>query len=442
MSETRYLDKIVMLPIKSIIPYENNARRNDEAVNVVMENIKQFGFAVPIILDKDNVIIAGHTRLKAAKRMKLKEVPCVIADYLDENQVRAMRLAENKSHEFATWDLDLMETEIAKITGIDLGALGFEGFEDLQMDDFPGEGEPDLEDIMQSEECIVEKGDIWQLGRHRLFCGDATNREEIAKMMDGEVASLIVTDPPYNMNLTGLVTSVPTEPGGKWGATKTRALENDNLNAFAFREFLEKMYEVIKEFLEKGKNAYIFHSYHSVDDFVRCCKESGMVYEQNLVWVKPSFSLSGSLYQHRYELCLLARNGGLAGDRTWNSGRSDSDVLEYPDIDKMSEDELRTALRDVLAKAVAVDAMERDRNTEEVVHSTMKPVPFLIELIRNSSNINELVVDLFGGSGSTLVASEQCSRVCYCCEIDPTYCTRIIRRWEKLTGKKAVKVGE
>lgn len=435
--------EIVKIPIKQITMYENNAKlHTKEQIEHIVNSIKQFGFNDPIaVWGPDNIIIEGHGRFKAVKKLKYTEVECIRLDGLTDEQRIAYTLAHNHIASETGLDIDLMRLEMSKVPGIDLGALGFEILNVETPETFSDPKESGLAEIMESEECIVSRGDVWQMGRHRLMCGDATKREEMAYLLDGETADLVITDPPYNMNFTGVVTSVPKEPGGEWGRTETRALENDNMNEFDFREFLARFYANVREFLAEGKNAYIFHSYHAVDDFVRCCKESGLAYEQNLVWVKPSFTLSGSLYQHRHELCLLARNGGMAGDRTWNSGRSDSDVIEYPNIDDMTEEELRNALRDVLANKVALDAMERDRNTEEVLHSTMKPVPLIMELMRNSSNINELVVDFFGGSGTTLIAAEQCSRVCYCNELDEIYCTRTIRRWEKLTGKKAAKVG-
>lgn len=422
MGETKYLDKIVMVEVKSIVPYEDNARHNDDAVKYVMENIKQFGFAVPIILDKDNVVIAGHARLKAAKKMKLKEVPCVIADYLNENQVRAMRLSENKSHEFATWDLDLMEAELAKITGVDLLALGFEGYEDLEFSaDYQNETEESLEEIMESEECIVTKGDIWRLGKHRLMCGDSTKREDIEALMDGEMADLVVTDPPYNVNYVGM---------------NEMTIENDNMSVDAFSEFLASAFENINEFLKIGRSFYVF--YHSRDhiEFEEALEQNSLSVKQVLIWVKHSFVFGRSDYHWRHEPILYGWKEGAApyfcDDRTLST------VIDESDIDKMTEEEVRDGYRKLLEQ-IKTTIIYADKPLRSDEHPTMKPVLLLIELIRNSSKINELVVDYFGGSGSTLIASEQCSRVCYMNELDEIYCTRAIRRWERLTGETAVK---
>lgn len=415
------MKQIEMWKIKDVKPYENNPRNNDDSVAAVAESIKQFGFKQPIVVDSNGVIIVGHTRLRAAKRLKLKEVPVIVADDLSEEQTKAYRLADNKVGEGSTWDIDKLEEELKNITDIDMGLLGFADFSDI----FPGDNTESIdgdsiEEILESEECFVEKGDIWYLGRHRLMCGDSTIDSDVDKLMDGEKADLIVTDPPYSMALKDDVND--TE----------ESLHGDDLTEEGFEAFIQAAYQNMKRTIKSGKSLYVFHSYHAVDTFVREFKKSGMVYQQNLVWAKPSFSLSGSLYQHQHELILFGRNGGKAADQTWNSGRSDGDVIETP-IEQMSRQQLEEAYSQLKA-FVAGTVIYADRNTDEKIHITMKPTPLLVELIRNSSNQGELVQDLFCGSGSTIVACEECNRTCYAMEYDELFATRTIKRIANIVG--------
>lgn len=418
------MKQIEMWNIKNVHPYENNPRNNDESVKAVAESIKQFGFKQPIVVDKDGVIIVGHTRLRAARKLKMKEVPVLVADDLDEEQVKAYRLADNKVGETSTWDVDKLEEELKQIYNIDMSDFGFGDYEDIFPKQTDEEQIDELEEIFESEECFVKRGDVWQLGRHRLMCGDSTSEADVAILMDGNIADLVVTDPPYNMNLKDDVNS------------QEETLYGDNLTETGFADFLQKAYGNMKNTLKKAGSLYVFHSYHAVDTFVREFRKSGMIYEQDLVWVKPSFSLSGSAYQHAHELILFGRNGGKAEERTWNSGRSDSDVKETP-VEEMGRSELEQAYKQLRA-LVQATIIYADRNTDEKIHITMKPTPLLIELIRNSSNQWEIVQDLFAGSGSTIVACENCNRICYAMEYDELFMTRAIKRVANIIGKEKI----
>lgn len=416
-----------MWKVRDVKPYENNPRKNDDSVKAVAESIKQFGFKQPIVVDKDGVIIVGHTRLRAAKRLKMKEVPVLVADDLTEEQAKAYRLADNKVAETSTWDLDKLEEELKDIWNIDMSELGFGDFSDIFPDkDKPDEATDKLTEIFESEECFVEKGDIWYLGRHRLMCGDSTSENDVNRLMDGDIADLVLTDPPYNMALKDEVND------------EEETLHGDNMTEEGFAGFIRDAYRNMKNTLKPAGSCYIFHSYHAVDTFVSEFRKSGMIYEQDLVWAKPSFALSGSAYQHAHELILFGRNGGKAADRTWNSGRSDSDVLETS-VEEMSREELEKAYNELRA-FVKGTVIYADRNTDEKIHITMKPTPLLVELIRNSSNQGELVQDLFSGSGSTIVACEECNRTCYAMEYDELFMTRAIKRVADMIGADKVYV--
>lgn len=403
------MKQIEMWKIKDVKQYENNPRNNDDSVKGVAESIKQFGFKQPIVVDKDGVIIAGHTRLRAAKRLKMKEVPVIVADDLTEEQAKAYRLADNKVGELSTWDIEKLESELKGITEINMAELGFGEFSDIfPHTDKEGEKQDKLSEIMESEECFAERGDIWFLGRHRLKCGNGADDGDVNGLMDGELADLVVTDPPYGIELEG------TEG------------------------FIQAAYQNMKRTLKNAGSLYIFHNYQWVDECVSEFRKSGMIYEQDLVWVKPSFSLSNSAYQPSHELILFGRNGGKAAERTWNSGRSDSDVIDAP-IEEMDRAELEKAYNELRA-VVKGTVIYADRNTDEKIHAAMKPTPLLIELIRNSSNQGDLVQDLFAGSGSTMAACEECNRTCYAMEIDEVFATRIIKRMADMVGADNVYV--
>ena len=219
--------------VQEIIPYENNPRNNDEAVDKVAESIREFGFQQPIVIDKDGVVIVGHTRLKAAKKLGLKTVPVVTADNLTDEQAKAYRLADNKTNEFAEWDIDALDIELLDISDIDMGRFGFEVPEEAD------DGEIIEDDFSEDVEPRAKTGDVWQLGEHRLICGDSTEQETIEKLMDGNEADLLITDPPYNVDYTG-----KTKDALK--------IKGDNMNDAAFREFLTKAFETANSVIKPG----------------------------------------------------------------------------------------------------------------------------------------------------------------------------------------------
>ena len=395
----RNSDKIEIRKIDEIIPYINNPRHNKEAVDLVAASISEFGFKNPIILDSKNVIVAGHTRFAAAKKLGLKEVPCIMADDLTEQQIKAFRLADNKVAEAATWDMDLLKIELDGITDIDMSNLGFD---DISLGDETTEGHSGVseDDVPEKpDEPNTKVGDIYQLGKHKLICGDSTDVAVIDRLMDGAKADMVFTDPPYNLR---------TEGGCKGSVGKSLRKQGKDIEFIANfnpSDFLN----VLPIVFNGNMNAYIFCNKELLPDYLNWCKNNG--YSWNvLVWKKPTAIPIGDSHRPDIEYLLLFRKNAL-----WNNG-TDANYSRCLQYDRVKKSE------------------------ENGNHPTPKPIELIANELKISSNKNSVVVDFFGGSGSTLIACEQLNRKCYMAELDPKYCDVIIARWEKLTGKKAERI--
>lgn len=446
-------DKLVYLSISEITPYENNARYNDHAVEAVANSIQEYGFKNPIILDKNNVIIAGHTRYLAAKKLDLKEVPCIIADDLTPDQVKAFRIADNKTGELADWNFDLLEKEIKELTenGYDINLLGFNDEEmenilnktiesmnhylDLRDGESTGvefEPEPEAEEdefeVSIPDEPLAKEGDIYQLGNHRLMCGDSTNKAHIQKLMNGEAADLVLTDPPYNMGYEG-AGNTPDEK------RKQNKIKNDKLPKHEFRAFLDAVIRNLHDNMKDGASFYMFYKELGDAAFINAIDESDLTFKQELIWVKNHLVLGGSKYQSMYEPCLFGCKG--PSIKNWYTGRKERSVIES--IDLMDEFQLRDAIKEIM-EYFDPDIIRNERQTKNDLHPTMKPIKLLSKFIKNSSKQGDIVLDVFGGSGSTLIACEQLNRTCYMCEFEPKYVDVIIERYEAFTGEKAIKI--
>ncbi len=381
-------------PITDIHPYEKNPRFNDNAVEAVAKSIKEFGFQQPIVVDKDFVIIVGHTRLKAAERLGLTEVPVVVADNLTPEQVQAYRIADNKTGEIAEWNYDLLPLEIKDLqdADFDLSLLGFDtgeleqllnGENDKTVTD--GETEPDAVPEVP-ENFVSKRGEVYQLGEHRLMCGDSTSMEDTAKLMGEDKARLYLVDPPYNVALQG---------------SNGLTIQNDNMSNDKFREFLDNAFKSAVSVLEPGTPFYIFHSDSESVNFRLAANGSGLEVHQTLYWIKNAFVLGRFDYHYQSESCLYGWTSGAA--HNWYSDRCQTNVLNF------------------------------DKPKHNDVHPSMKPVEMLVYLIQNSSRRGEIVIDNFGGSGSTLIACEQTGRKCRTMELDEKYCDVIRRRWAEFT---------
>ena len=425
------MTEIEQVPIKDITPYEKNPRRNDDSVDAVANSIKAFGFRAPIIVDKDKVIIAGHTRWKAAKKLRLKTVPVIIAEDMTEEQAQAYRIADNSAGSASTWDDELLQEILADIgTAYDMGDFGLDTEQYIDTGEFPDDIEDD-EPPAPPKRATTKRGEIIKLGEHVLLCGDATSAEDMSKLMHAagigdDGVNMIMTDPPYNVAIEGETDEHLT-------------IENDDMSDEQFLAFLIKAFGNMAEHLRAGGSFYIWHASMKSHIFREACEETGLTVKQFLEWIKNIFVLGRQDYQWRHEPCIYGWKEG--APHYFIPTRNLSTVEEQGplDIESMTEAEAKTLLRNIIHSTPS-DTIKENKPAASRDHPTMKPVPLLARLIFNSTHVGDTVLDPFGGSGSTLAACEQLHRRCLMMELDPIYCDVIIKRWEALTGNKAERV--
>ena len=378
---------IIMLPVPEVRPYEKNPRKNAEAVKYVKASIEKFGFKQPIIVDSNRVIIAGHTRLEAAKSLGMAEVPCIVADDLTEAQAKALRLADNKVAEFSELEMNLLGEELgelAEISDIDMGDFGFDlsEFDNIGMDD--EETEVVEDEAPEEVEPVCKKGEIWQLGEHRLMCGDSTSADDVALLMNGERADIVLTDPPYGISVVN--------EDGKIGGGSLCA---------------NGIYMPIKgdETTDTARQNF---------DIIKCLSDKQIIFGGNyfLDFLPPS--PSWIIWDKKGD---MESNNFADGEMAWCSFHTPVRIF-------------RQVWR----------GMIKEGENGKRVHPTQKPVNLLGRILTTFSKDGNIVLDCFGGSGSTLIACEQINRKCRMIEYEPHYCDVIIARWEKLTGQKAVKL--
>jgi DNA modification methylase len=378
-----------LVSIDKLIPYVNNARTHSaEQVNKLRSSLREFGFINPVIIDKDYGIIAGHGRVLAAREEGITEVPCVLVDYLTEAQKKAYIIADNRFAQDAGWDEELLRIEIESLQAeaFDVSLTGFEEQEiaDLFKSESEAEAQDDDFDLSAALEkaAFVERGDVWTVGRHRLMCGDATSEEDVDKLMGDRRANLILTDPPY---------------GVSFQSSDGLSIQNDSIKGEEFYNFLRKAFENMAAHLEKGGAAYIFHADTEGLNFRRAFVDAGFHLAGCCIWVKNSLVLGRSDYQWQHEPVLY---GFLQnGKHPWYSDRKQTTIWNF-------------------------DKPKRNKN-----HPTSKPLDLLAYPIGNSSQENSIVIDTFGGSGSTMMACEQTGRICCMMELDEKYASVILRRY-------------
>ena len=371
---------IVMKQVSILQEYENNPRNNEEAIHAVANSIKEFGFKVPIVITSDNIIIAGHTRLKASVSLGLEEVPCIIADDLNEAQIKAFRLADNKTAELASWDLSKLEEELADID-MDMLQFGFEEMEEL-LPDNAADDDFDIDEEIP-EIPFSETGDIYELGPHRLMCGDSTEASHVQKLLAGNKVDMLFTDPPYNVDYEGTA--------GK--------IKNDKMEDNTFYLFLYNAFQNMFEHTKPGGAIYVCHADTEGLNFRNAFKNSGYKLAECLIWVKNALVLGRQDYHWRHEPILYGWKEGAA--HYFVDDRSQDTIWEY----------------------------NKPRKNEE--HPTMKPLELVGKAISNSSRRHESVLDLFGGSGSTMIAADQLDRKSYLMELDEKFIDVIVKRYIK-----------
>lgn len=395
--------------IDKLKPYENNARTHSpEQVDKIIRSIEEFGFINPVLIDGDYGIIAGHGRVLASKKMGMTEVPCLFIEDLTEAQKRAYILADNKLALDGGWDETLLKIELTELQEMDfdITLTGFE-LEDIELEDYSNEVEEDDYDAEPPTEPKAKFGQIYQLGRHRLMCGDSTDKSMVERLMDGNKADLLVTDPPYNVEIVGGNHSEsPTERKKKGNLT----IANDCMSNDEFHKFLCDVFENAYAVLKDGASFYVWYASREVVNFQTSIEESGLTVKQELIWNKNSLVMGRQDYQWKHEPCLYGWKE--TGTHHWYGDRRQTTIIDW------------------------------DRPTKSDLHPTMKPVGLFDYQIKNSSKKGDVVLDLFGGSGTTIMACEQNERIAYVMEYDPKYVDVIINRWEQHTGQKAVLISE
>ncbi len=424
---------IELRSIDDIRPYEKNPRVNDQAVEAVAASLREYGFRQPIVVDSDGVIIVGHTRWKAAKRLGLAKVPVHVAKDLPPEKAKAYRLADNQTNTLADWNYELLPIELKDLQAAqyNLDLLGFSAEDLAKMLDPGAQGgltDPD-EVPAPPDEAITRPGDLWILGNHRLLCGDSSKPEDVDRLLDGAAIHLVNTDPPYNVGVASrsnnAIAASGDRPIGQQGMdiairkgehkvdkklrAKDRALVNDFISDEEFARLLRAWFGNIQRVLEPGRSFYIWGGYSNIWNYPNALKECGLYFSQMIIWVKEHPVLTRKDFMGNHEWSFYGWREGAA-----HKFFGPANVTDVWSVKKV--------------------------NPQSMVHLTEKPVELAVRAIQYSSLAGENVLDLFGGSGSTLIGCEQTGRKAFLMEIDPLYADVIVQRWEKFTGRKAERV--
>ena len=383
--------EVTYRPIESLIPYARNSRTHSDAqVAQIAASIKEFGWTNPVLIDAEGGIIAGHGRVMAGRKLGITEAPCIVLENLTDAKRRAYVIADNKLALNAGWDVELLKIELSDLKALDfdLSLTGFDPGElgNLLADKTEGLTDPDAVPETPAR-AVTVLGDVWVLGKHRLMCGDSTSIDAVEKLMDGRKANMLHTDPPYGVDYEG----VP----------------NDHLKDTQLEAFLHDALSCAFTVLTPGSNVYVWHADITALEFISAFRSAGFKQARpsTIQWVKPSLTMSQGDYHSQNEPCLYG----------WKEGSG------------------RVRVKDRKQTTI----WKCDRTDEAKVHPTMKPVELCQRAVENSSAVNGIVLDLFGGSGSTLIACEKTARECRMMELDPKYCDVIIKRWQDFTGQKA-----
>jgi DNA modification methylase len=427
---------VELRPISSIRPYENNPRLNDDAVDAVAASIRQFGFRQPVVVDEDGVIIVGHTRYKAALKLGLEEVPVHVAVGLTPAQAKAYRIADNQTATLSSWDDDKLPLELAQLQQMDfdLNLTGFSADELLRLlDSGTNAGQTDPDAVPEPpDEAITQAGDLWMLGKHRLLCGDSSKAEDVDRLLDGAAIHLVNTDPPYNVKveprsnnaIAAGLSSFPADsrphyhgfdlardaqkgtPTTQKLRAKDRPLANDFVSDEEFERLLHAWFGNLSRVLQPGRSFYIWGGYANCGNYPPVLKATGLYFSQAIIWDKQHPVLTRKDYMGSHEWCFYGWKEGAA-----HHFFGPNNATDLWSIKKV--------------------------NPQNMIHLTEKPVELAARALEYSSKPGENVLDLFGGSGSTLIAAEQSGRKAYLMELDPLYCDVIVQRFEGFTGQKA-----
>lgn len=431
--------EIINKNLKELIPYANNSRtHSQEQIKQIASSIKEFGFTNPILIDEKNGIIAGHGRVLAGEMLGIETAPCIVLKGLTEAQKKAYIIADNKLALNAGWNEDLLRVEIERLKELDFN-IDLIGFNADELEDLfykVKEVEEDNYEVVLPDEPNSRYGQVYQLGDHRLMCGDSTLEVDVSKLTQGIEMDLCVTDPPYNVNYGQI-----NEDGYGKERSNSDKIMNDNMSDSNFYQFLFDFYAQMLRTLRRGGAFYVFHSDSEGYNFRKALRDNGNDIRQTLIWVKNTLVLRRQDYQWKHEPILYGWKD--KGTHYFTNNRQNETVIEdKPNINKLSKEEMKKLLEEIYGDKTQTSIIHENKPTKNDVHPTMKPLKLCGRLVRNSSRENERVIDLFGGSGSTMMACEQLNRICYMMELDPKYVDVIIDRWEQLTGKKAVLIEE
>jgi DNA modification methylase len=402
--KTNPADKVERWPLERLVPYAKNSRtHSEEQVAQIAASIREWGWTTPILVDEAGSIIAGHGRLQAARRLQMTEVPVVVASGWSEAQKRAYVIADNKLALNAGWDNELLSLELGELgdLGFDLDLVGFTDEEIAALMPVQGtDGLTDPDDAPAVQENhVTVPGDVWVMGKHRLLCGDSTSVDDLTKLTGGQLVDMWLTDPPYNVAVQGGNHGDPERKNGL-------KIMNDKMPDDAFRQFLRDAYTAADMVMKPGAVFYIWHADSEGYNFRGAAKDSGWTVRQCLIWKKSSIVMGRQDYHWKHEPCLYGWKDG-AG-HLWAADRKQTTILEF------------------------------DRPSRNGEHPTMKPVALFEYQMLNNTKGGDLVLDSFGGSGTTLIAAEKNGRTAMLMELDPRYCDVIIKRWQDFTGKQAV----
>ncbi len=388
--------KISMISTNSLVGYENNSRtHSEEQIKQIEASIQEWGWTMPILIDEKNIVLAGHARLLAASNLGINEVPCIVASNWSDPQKKAYVIADNKLSDNAGWDDGLLAAEFGdlKELGYNVELTGFSLGEISKLNFDSKDGNTDPDDVPETpEEPTAKAGQIWKLGQHRLMCGDSTDTSAVEALMDGYLADMLLTDPPYNVAYEG-----KTKDALK--------IQNDHMSDANFRDFLVSCFKNANKSLRKGGVFYIWHADSEGYNFRGAAQEAGWTIRQCLIWLKNTMVMGRQDYHCKHEPCLYGWKDGAA--HYWAADRKQTTILEF------------------------------DRPTKSTDHPTMKPVALFEYQILNNTQPGDAVLDLFVGSGTMVIAAQKTGRKAYAMEFDPHYCDVVIRRWEEFTGEKA-----
>lgn len=434
----------IRMKVADLIPYEDNPRNhNRESIEDVKQSILQCGDGVPldeIEIDENNVILAGHGRRLACLELGITEVDVTQYIGMTDEQKKKYRILANKTQERSTWDVELLEKEL---NGLDFGGYDF-GFDEAlgDIEEFAKDPTEVVEDEYDPEpppDPICKKGDVWQLGDHRLICGDSTNADDIRRLMAGDKADLWLTDPPYNVDYTAKEKDLLRyRPNKRVEQGQNTGIANDKMAGDKFLEFLTDAFRIAKDVMWPGACFYIWHAEMETVNFRTACANVDLPVRQVLVWAKNHFVLGHNDYQWKHEPCLYGWKDG--AKHYFTNSRGETTVIEdMTEIDpkKMKKEDLVELVTKMLAETTPTTVLYYDKPSRSEGHPTMKPVKLFDYLIRNSSKKGQIVLDTFAGSGTTIMACEQNGRRARCAELAPGYCDVILRRYEAFTGKKA-----